>query len=309
MIPKVNSGDRLRIRAQDWNTIADHVNATHLGATHGSRTRGLYAINGFQNDLLAGQCFKLNGVARYGEELSADFAERQVFNLVFPRSGETNYTFAILQDDILQGDIGRIALDGTCYALFSSYDSALPYAEPDGQGKLRSASLGNIEVVYVDAATLQGIVIIGGAGGAGAQGGYFDLKADRSGDGWICTVFNSGETELSGSANGYEISGRVVVGNYTAYMPVTSVPISGPGVVYLYVAHDGQSHGSQPYLGFSSGFAFASAMPSIGFDERRFQAPLGYLRYRNGTDDSNGYIVTRTSHSRGGAIELSGRWI
>lgn len=305
MIPKVNRGDRLRIRAQDWNEIADHVNETSLAASAAWRHKGLHVLNATDADRLAGMCLKVGGPV--ASSLDDGFADVQVLSATIPQAGETGCILGILSEDVASGDIGRISLSGACYALFSSYDSTLQYAEPDGYGRLKSSAIGSIEVVCADSQTLQGVVIIGGVGGA--RGGYFDLSMARDGDGWACTVFNSGETELSGSANGYEISGRVVVGNHTEYMPITSVEVTGPGVVYLHVEHDGQSHGGQPYLGFSSGFAFASAMPSVAFDDRMFQAPLGYLRYRNGTDASDGYIVTRTSHSRGGAIELSGRWI
>lgn len=307
MIPKVNSGDKLRIRAQDWNAIASHINATHLETTQGSRTRGLYAVNYFENDLLAGQCLKLDGLARFsGVELSEDFAEKQVFYLTTPKEGETDCTLVIAQEDILQGDIGRIRLTGASYALFSSYDPAYKYAEPDGTGRLKSAALGTIEVVYVDTKTKQGIVIIGGIGGV--KGGYFDVRVDKDSNGnWLCTVFNSGDPEKDGRTNSYYISGRVLLGSHVEYMPITSLPITGTGWIYLWMAHNGQP--LVRYNGLTSGFAFADKMPEAEYAERVVYYPIATLTYRNWQDDTLGYEIRRTSHSRGGAIEITGRWV
>lgn len=309
MIPKVNSGDRLKIRAQDWNTIADHVNATHLGATHGSRTRGLYGTHYFTTDLLAGQCVKLDGTAGWsGNDLTEDFADCQVFDLAMPKADETDCTLAIAQEDIYIGDMGRISINGASYAIFSTYDPALPYAVPDGQGKLKSSALGSIEVVYVDSKTKQGIVIIGGTGGV--KGGYFDVKVEKVDGQWQATVFNSGDPEKD-SRNNYYISGKAYLGSHVEYMPVSSVPITGnSGWIYLWMMHDGQDHSPYgPYAGLTSGFAFAATMPEAGYNERKVYRQIAFVRPRYNDVDQNGYEIVRTSHSRGGAIEITGRWV
>ena len=305
MIPKVNSGDRLKIRALDWNAIANHVNATRLDEDRRQRQRGLYTANVTDAEILAGTCLKLGGLV-FGGDLSDSFADQQVLSTSIPANGETDCILCFAAEDILAGDIGRVTLSGACYALFSSYDSSLPYAVPDGTGRLKSSEIGAMQVVWADGNTKQGLVLMGGGIG-GMAGGYFDLRVGKDeGDHWQCIVFNSGETEYSGSPTGYEISGRVIVGNHTEYMPVTAVPISGQGVIYLYVEHDGTDRG---YQGLTYSYVFAESVPEIGYNERKYIAPLGYLRYRNGTDDAKGYRVTHTSHSRGGAIDIQGRWV
>ena len=313
MIPKVNSGDKLRIRAQDWNAIAQHVNSTRLETTQGGRTRGLYGTHYFTTDLLAGQCVKLDGAAGWsGNDLTEDFADCQVFDLAMPKNGETDCTLAIAQEDILTGDIGRISISGASYAVFSSYDPAYKYAEPDGQGKLKSVALGIIEVVYVDTKTKQGIVIIGGTGGA--KGGYFDVRCEKVDGQWQATIFNSGEPERSGRDYTQYISVRVIIGNHTEYIPTTTIPFSGShGWIYLWIRHDEERHSIgtayAPYAGLTSGFAFAMNMPEADYGERVIYYPIASFGLRNSQNESLGYEIRRTSHSRGGAIEVVGRWV
>ena len=158
MISKVNSGDRLRIKARDWNAIADSVNSDSLGAGMAQRHRGLNVYNGTNVDWPAGTCVKITGAFDNG--INADMADVQVLagSSVFIFSG--NDILGITLEDIHWGDYGRVALSGACYALFSDYDENIPYAYSDGNGKLRSDADGNIRVIKADAEQGAGVVFL-----------------------------------------------------------------------------------------------------------------------------------------------------
>lgn len=308
MIPKVNSGDKLKIRAQDWNAIANHINSTSLEVAGMPRQKGIYAYNTYQQDWFAGMTVKVKGFEMWsGADLPETWAEMQVMKCELPKADETECNLGILAEDTPSLDIGRVKLSGACYALFSNYDPTLPYAIPDGTGRLKSAPLGTIEVVYVDTKSKQGIVIIGGTGGA--KGGYFDVRCEKVDGQWQATIFNSGEPEKDGNNNFY-ISGKVYLGSHRIYMPITSVPITGSGWLYLWLMHDGQDHtGYSPYVGISSGYAFAEKMPEAGYNERKAYFQIAYIRPRYGDVEKNGYEAVRTSHSRAGEIEITGRLV
>ena len=305
MIQKVNSGDRLKIRAQDWNAIANHINSTSLDVASLPRQKGIYAFNTYQQNWFAGMCVKVKGFEMWsGADLPETWADVQVMECVLPQEDETDCKLGILAEDTPSVDMGRLTIAGACYALFSTYDPTLPYAVPDGQGKLKSAPLGNIEVVYVDSKSKQGIVIIGSTS---AKGGYFDVKCEKKDGQWKATVFNSGDPEKDGRTNSYYISGRVILGSHVEYMPIWSVPITGNGWIYLWMAHNGQP--LVRYNGLTSGYSFAEKMPEADYTERKVYYPIAFIRPRYGDAEKNGYEAVRTSHSRGGAIEITGRWV
>ena len=72
------------------------------------------------------------------------------------------------------------------------------------------------------------------------------------------------------------------------------------------------AHNGQPlvrYNGLTSGYSFAEKMPEADYTERKVYFPIAFIRPRYGDAEKNGYEAVRTSHSRGGAIEITGRWV
>lgn len=218
MIDKVNSGDRLRISAHDWNEIADSVNNTRLGAGSAQTQRGLYIYNGTDRDLRMGLCLKAGGV---GNAASENYADMLVVPFVVPSNNESGCMYIVTAEDIHAGDMGRVVMSGPCYALFSAYDVSMQYAVPDGNGKLRSSSSGDIRVVYADAVKKQGVVLIGVGGGA--EKGMFDLKMkDRR-----IYLYNSIEYDEPDYDNPRNSSGVVQVPSRNLNVPELSCGIDG----------------------------------------------------------------------------------
>ena len=80
-IQKVHQGDRLKIRAQDWNEIASHVNgAVRVPSERSGRGRQLATIyNATGSDLTKGSLVKLTGTTAYSRRQSPGAARMTSF--------------------------------------------------------------------------------------------------------------------------------------------------------------------------------------------------------------------------------------
>jgi hypothetical protein len=113
------AGERLDIRAADWNRVLGYVNRQTTGATPGSSNSQtvVYAKNTFGSAIPAG------GVARIGLKSSKTIDKTkslgdQFFELTAPTNTLASWdNLVIAIDPIPDGKMGRVCVEGLCWAL------------------------------------------------------------------------------------------------------------------------------------------------------------------------------------------------
>ena len=151
-IQKVHQGDRLKIRATDWNEIASHVNgAVRVPSAGKGKAQQLVSVyNASGMDLTRGSFVKLTGT-RYME---GAFFDAYVFTAEFPKSGEDDFIPAVTVEEIKKNDCGRAIISGLAPVRIASGNGL--FGTPDGHGCLKLSDSGPIMVIpYDNDATLK----------------------------------------------------------------------------------------------------------------------------------------------------------
>ena len=140
-IRKVQKGERLAIRASDWNEIASHVNGSQgtPSAHQGEARRFVYVINrDEERDMLRGMTVKITGtITQQGKE-EGDLPDDYIFNAEFPEGGESFIPAVMETDAEAAGGVGRAVVSGIAAARISS-GSGL-FGTPDGKLQLEGDS-------------------------------------------------------------------------------------------------------------------------------------------------------------------------
>lgn len=169
------AGDSIRdvVTASAWNSMLDMLDAWRRSAggfnvSPGESTNGDCVIevkNDTGADLDRWACVGLGNVTVAPSENEDEFIERHVVTATTPSSLHAT-KFAILQEAIPEGEIGRAVVCGKTIATVDVIDSGDSYATPDvGSHRLRSAASGPVKIVYAESAgEVQALVTIGTGG-------------------------------------------------------------------------------------------------------------------------------------------------
>ncbi|MBR4220030.1 MAG: hypothetical protein IKR81_02675, partial [Victivallales bacterium] len=259
-LPGVHKGDDLRevLSAENLCEVfrgVNRLNSQHQQPFATAASGSVYARIFSKSKLTVGSVVRLTKDAYISE--SMDYAV--CVDTPVSMADDPHQVLGIVVKDLRAGERGKAVVSGIAIGSVNVSDTSHQFAKVEN-GKLVSTDEEDAPIRLISAPGTGSqlcILMLGfgsGSGNGGTIGGYFDLRVGKDeSDQWQCTIFNSGETEYSGSPSGYEISGRVIIGNHTEYMPITAVPISGQGVIYLCIEHDGTDSG---YAGFTYDYVF-----------------------------------------------------
>ena len=245
MISKVNTGDKLKIRAADWNAIAEHVNAGHAASDKGHHYDNgeiTLSFNGKNTVLRKGMGCVITGI-------QGDLRERPYYHVRIGNITPIDYMgYAIAQEDIDHGFCGKGKISGYSYALFKEVRKGEEFAKVGADGFFQSASTGEIKLMYVSTSTItldgntlhEGFVRFGNDSGNdndSGEAGMFDCLAYKDGDQWKARVYdsrstnyaNAGYVYINGSGKGYGVA-------------KTEFDISGECKIYLEVWYDNSGY-------------------------------------------------------------------
>lgn len=188
MIEKVTKGAPFKLKASDWNGVADFVNRGQqpVGgksfAVHGEKVT---IRNATSAELSRFSFVKPDGVVISPSEGLDSFCESPVFTVAVPDEGE-DCALLCLDAPISAGEYGDARASGVCVVQFSTADVSHGFAVPDGLGGLKTADAGSVRVLYCqgDGGDKWGAVLLGGSGvsaGGGSNAyykGYFKLSLE-----------------------------------------------------------------------------------------------------------------------------------
>lgn len=169
------AGDSIRdvVTASAWNSMLDMLDSWRRSAggfnvTPGEVTSGDCVIevkNDTGADLSRWACVGLGDVTVAPSENTDEFVERHVVTATTPASTHAT-KFAILQEAIPDGEIGRAVVCGKTIATVDVASAGDSYAAPAvGSPVLRSAASGPVRIVYAETTgETQALVVIGGGG-------------------------------------------------------------------------------------------------------------------------------------------------
>lgn len=191
------SGDRLHdvVTASRWNSLMDMLDAWQ-------RSRGVFSVtpgedvtssceievqNSTGTDLDRWACVGLSDVTVAPSDNEDEFIERHVVTATTPASTHAT-KFAILQEAIPDGEIGRAVVCGKTIATVNVSDTAHKYASPEaGEHRLQSGETGLARILYVETTGEQNALVVIGAGagtviedGTGAGSAYSYLGCNNS---------------------------------------------------------------------------------------------------------------------------------
>lgn len=302
MIQKVRRGDPFRVKASDWNQMADFINGRNAppSSVQGVFGTGSVIVRNYSTVLSqSGDTlnrfsfvkpvgFDLFPSSEMQNELSkySDFADHPVLKVEIPAADE-DCPLLCLDQPLSLYEYGSARAFGVCTAYFSSVATMSSnqhlnrYAVPDGMGGLKTAIAGSTRVLRVMTSgnIKWGYVILGG--GASRDIGAFDV------------IMEEGNVKVFDSSNpNGSTAGIVYSGNQTYYINrVTLTPMVG----WVYIDVD--------YANGTRVISIAASLPALGTSERRWIYALASV-----TQDSSGnYEVHRMNMP--GNIQVSGRWV
>lgn len=296
MIGKVNTGDRLRIKAEEWNEIANHVNAGNAARNADFRhDSGEVVIYNPERDFL----LRKGMVGFIAGAPTGDLRERPC--LPVRRTGQqTEYinnnrqVAVIAQEDIAGQFCGKGRISGYSYALFQDVRRGEEYAEVNQDGFLNSASTGNIKIIYINPNTIEldgktlyeGFVSFGSD--SGGQAGQFDSIAYKDGDQWKVRIYDSRNTNSTMAGSVYVNGGGKDYG-----VACKEFSLSGNCIIYLEVWYENSDYAAT--LKQTSG--------EIEHEEGKWQTVICYVTQNSTTNDYH------CRNPRGlGAVQIEGVW-
>ncbi len=170
---KVAKGEKLAIRAADWNSV---VTAAEL-----AKNNALNRRPGDGAPPAAGVIIRNDGnivmdgfsAVRMVSSLIGD-GEAMVFSAVPAESGDG--LFGIVQQPVSPGELGNAVISGLSRGRVNVIDVSHEYAVPDGAGKLVSAAAGNCRMIGTSGTTgiqLKALLLQAGtASGSGGDGPF-----------------------------------------------------------------------------------------------------------------------------------------
>lgn len=301
-IQKARRGEPLKLKASDWNQMADFVNRGNAlpSSIQGIAGAGSVIVRNYSTVLnqngdtlnrfsfVKPIGFDLFPSSEMQNELSkySDFADHPVLKVEIPAADE-DCPLLCLDQPLSLYEYGSARAFGVCTAYFSSVAISSSnqhmnkYAVPDGNGGLKTAIAGSTRVLRVMTSgnIKWGYVILGG--GASRDIGAFDVIME---DGYV-RVFDSSNPNSN-------TAGLVYSGNDTYYISrVTLTPMVG----WVYIDVD--------YDNLTRVISIAASLPTVTGTERRWIYALA-----NVTQDNDGnYEVHRMNMP--GNIQISGRWV
>lgn len=193
-ISKAKSGDPLKLKAADWNALAEHVNKSN--ALPGASELAMSAVqvtvrNATGADTQRFAFLKPSGVVVSPTAGIDSFCDGPVFDAVIPQAGEDCALFCS-NGPMSPLSIGSARASGVCVVQFSTASSGHGFAVPDGAGGLRTSDAGAVRVLYCEGSgsAKWGAILLGGAGGGDTYKGFFKLSCIY--EGGVCYVHQSG---------------------------------------------------------------------------------------------------------------------
>ena len=190
-IRKVQKGERLAIRASDWNEIASHVNGGQgTPSVHqGENRRFVYVLNkDEERPMLRGMTIKIAGTRPQPGKKEGELPDDYIFNAEFPNSGETFIPAVMETDAEAAGGVGRAVISGIAAARISGGSGI--FGTPDGEGSLILSGSGAITAIPFDGSDEWRYVILGG-GAFGATTGMFTILLIQDEDSMYATVLDT----------------------------------------------------------------------------------------------------------------------
>lgn len=167
-------GDSIRdvVTASAWNSMLDMLDSWRRSAggfnvAPGEVTSGDCVIevkNDTGEDLSRWACVGLGDVTVAPSENTDEFIERHVVTATTPASTHAT-KFAILQEAIPDGEIGRAVVCGKTIATVNVSNTSHGYASPEaGSYRLQSGDTGLARILYVETTGTQDALVVIGAG-------------------------------------------------------------------------------------------------------------------------------------------------
>ncbi len=168
------AGDSIRdvVTASAWNDLLDMRDAwrrsgTGFNVAPGEATSGECVIevkNDTGEDLNRFACVGLNDVTVAPSDNADEFIERHVIIASTPSTQHAT-KFAILQEAIPAGEIGRAVICGKTIAIVNVVDETHQYAAPEaGTYRLKSARTGPCRIVYAESIGVEPALVVLGVG-------------------------------------------------------------------------------------------------------------------------------------------------
>lgn len=158
LIQRVKPGDTMRIRASDWNKIADAVDQFAASRTQGNRA----ATESLNPGEAWGKNASLSDVGRFSilgiddamvqpHHAFGSFSENVKLKLIAPTTAHVGGKFAVCITPIRVGGVGRVLLRGETPALVEMLDESHQFAtcEDGTTGNLISAETGPAQLLFV----------------------------------------------------------------------------------------------------------------------------------------------------------------
>ena len=290
-VQKVHQGDRLRIKATEWNEIASHVNgATRVpseGTGRGQRLAIVYNFTG--KDLTRGCVVKLTGT-RYQQ---GAFFNACVFKAELPATGEDEFIPAVTAEAIKNGACGRAFTSGLAPVRIASGSGM--HGTPNGQGTLALSDDGPIIVIQNANDANWKYAILGGLGnGAAKAKGPFDAELTHNEEnGWKLTCIDT----LARQNAGY-----VHCGSYTCLVSKRTWTVTAPCFLFLSISYTPLQDDSGDGTYAIDVYAEAE-LPTLAQDERRIIERLAQIT--GNAEDGFRLHKYRTP----GDYTVTGRWV
>ena len=172
MIRRATAGRRLRIRASDWNEVADSVNARNTGGGHPGAAAWNTGILTIKNDtgaaLERGAIVKLSGALWTPSDSVNAFFTRPI--LKGTTATPTDTRLAVLLEPAGTGQLARAIVAGLAVAKITGATDSTKTAGPAASGNTLEADAGELPVIYAAAGEDYAVVHLGaGAGATGLQ--------------------------------------------------------------------------------------------------------------------------------------------
>jgi hypothetical protein len=217
-IEKVSAGEPLKIRASEWNLIAEAVadylrkKAGNTGATGPASSKyGQPVEIQIRND--TGSDLSIHSILKVGSPLVSaidypfEFLEPPVFGGSTPAA--TTDLVAVTQDPIPDGELGRAILLGVAICTVDVVDSGHGYAEPTASSaaKLTSATTGPIRIIWKDSGTgdKTAVVLLQSVGSSGDSLAWQEDSVVLS-DPTFINVLTSGGLNLVPNGSGQDLT-------------------------------------------------------------------------------------------------------
>lgn len=228
-ISHVKAGDALKIRASDWNAIADAVNKGFPTPSQTEKKlrdymrRSVVIENASFSEMSFGNVIKLK--CDFLNENQPGYLSMPAFLAEIPSENDTNGVFAVVSSKtIAAGEQGLAIVCGPAVCELNTATSDGGWAVPDGNGKLKltNSQSGLLQILPAQTIQARHYAIIGSSKGSIEQEkeGQFDLRITVSGG--VCTakITNTSGQQPQSKA------GYVKAGSMT-FQPVTFTYVLG----------------------------------------------------------------------------------